>query len=252
VKTFFNIAFKQLNLSSGQSSPLSSHSACSTNIRSNDGHIAFISSDQNVNSIKSLTSRFNLDLSTNSNKILYKCPSIKSFQLPINDFKITDILKRHELTLPEINKQKVVYDPMLVHQLERQLPEYKKESSSVPMQCGKPLFSEIKWRKRMMNIKKRKKYMKKMFYVMQNRKQAKEKRYNKICELFKTIHDKKTEAFTPMNYINRELEKAKFFGYSCTKVYSDYRKIIEDNLKTFDEKYMRKFPDPHIPVKFNF
>ena len=44
-------------------------------------------------------------------KPLIKCPSIKSFQLPINDFKITDILKRHELTLPEINKKKEILVP---------------------------------------------------------------------------------------------------------------------------------------------
>ncbi len=185
----------------------------------------------------------------NTNKIVYKCPSIKSFQLPINDFTITDILKRHELTLPEINKQKIVYDPLLIHHLDKELPEYQKESRNSPMQCGKSLYSEVKWRKRMMNIKKRKKYQQKMFYVFQNRKQVKEKRYNSLCDLFKSIHEKKTEIFTPINYIYRELEKAKFYGYSCTNVYKDYRKIVEDNLKAFDPKYTRKFEDPNIPVK---
>ena len=189
-----------------------------------------------------------LPFSSSLNNTAYKCPSIKSFQLPINDFKITDILKRHELTLPEINKNKLIYDPLLAHQIERQLPEYQKETQNAPMYCGRPLWGEIKWRKRMMNIKKRKKYQVKMFYVIQTRKQSKEKRYQKICDMYKSIQEKKTEIFTPMNFIVRELEKAKFYGYSCSKIYNGYRRVVEDSMKSFDEKYTRKFVDPKLPV----
>ena len=196
--------------------------------------------DENDDSFKKNPFKSNLNNQT------YKCPSIKSFQLPINDFKITDILKRHELNLPEINKNKLIDDPLLIFQIERELPEYQKENA--PMHCGKPLFSDIKWRRRMMNIKKRKKYQKKMFYVIQSRKQNREKRYQNICTMFRKIHEKKTEIFTPIHYIHRELEKAKFYGYECNTIYTDYRKIIEDNMKSFDEKYTRKFVDPNIPV----
>lgn len=207
------------------------------------------SSELKLDFTKTFSNKLNISAGLNAKSVIYKCPSVKSLQFPINDFKITDILKRHELTLPEINKQKIVYDPLLAHHLERALPEYQKESRNLPMQCFKPIFSEKKWRSRMMNIKKRKKYQAKMFYVIQNRKQAKEKRYNKICDLFKTIQEKKTEIFTPMKFINRELEKAKFYGYSCTNIYNDYRQIIEQNLKAFDPKYTRKFENPNIPVR---
>jgi hypothetical protein len=43
----------------------------------------------------------------------YNCPSMKSFQLPLTDIKITDILKRQIMNLPEINKNKLVDDPLL-------------------------------------------------------------------------------------------------------------------------------------------
>jgi hypothetical protein len=69
----------------------------------------------------------------------------------------------------------------------------------------------------MMNKHKRKKYLKKMFYVFKRRRQAKEKRYNNILALYGRIHEKKVEAFDPYKFITRELEKAKFFGYRYDK-----------------------------------
>jgi hypothetical protein len=36
----------------------------------------------------------------------YKCPSSQTFQLPLIDIQIVDILKRHRLQLPEINEKK--------------------------------------------------------------------------------------------------------------------------------------------------
>jgi len=108
-------------------------------------------------------------------------------------------------------------------------------------------MSEIAWRKRKMNKHKRKKYLKKMFYVMKRRRQAKEKRYNNILALYKSIHQKKVEAFDPVKFINRELEKAKFFAYSCDEVYDKTREIVK-SIPTFDEKYSRVFVNRKIPV----
>ncbi len=43
----------------------------------------------------------------------YKCPSLKNFHLPLTDIKITDIMKRQIMNLPEINKNKLIDDPLL-------------------------------------------------------------------------------------------------------------------------------------------
>ncbi len=119
---------------------------------------------------------------------------------------------------------------------------------NVPMSCGmRSLFSERKWRSRKMNIKKKKKYQKKMFYVMQKRRQMKEKRYQSLLNMFKEIQEKKTEIYDPIRHINRELEKAKFYGYKCTPIYDEFRNIINNNMNTFDDKYFRQFKDPKKP-----
>lgn len=177
--------------------------------------------------------------------INYKCPSMKSFQLPLTDIKITDILKRQSMNLPEINKNKLVEDPLLDFQIEQKCPETLKKS--VPMSCNQSMGSEIGWRKRKMNKHKRKKYLKKMFYVIKRNRQAKEKRYNNILALYRNIHAKKVEAFDPASYINRELEKAKFFGYNCDNVYEKTRESVMA-IKTFDDKFTKKFVDSKLPV----
>lgn len=182
----------------------------------------------------------------------YICPSIKSFQLPLNDIRILDILKRQELTLPEIHKNKEVFDPLLINQVNKNLPEHHPNRQSPAMECGRPLFSEIKWRKRKMNIHKRRKYQKKMFFKFKTRKQNKEKRYTALCEMLAQIHAKKTEAFEPIRFINRELEKAKFYGYKCSNVYDKYREIVNVEIKSFDEKFFRRFDDPNKPLHVKY
>ncbi|CAF0853621.1 unnamed protein product [Brachionus calyciflorus] len=204
-------------------------------------------SSETIISHNILSQNITNNTSLNKKIINYKCPSIKSFQLPINDFKITDIIKRHELTLPEINKKKEIFDPLLQFQIEKELPK-NDNNLNKPMYCGGSLFSEVKWRSRKMNIKKRKKYQRKMFYVIQKRRQAKEKRYNNLMELYKSIHEKKSELFDPIKFVNRELEKAKFFGFKANPVYDEYRNILNDKVKTFDEKYFRKFEDLKKPL----
>lgn len=218
-------------------------------IEQNNGSVmSYISTNPgNDKTIKNLVDQHLIPFSINSNQT-YKCPSIKSFQLPINDFKITDILKRHELTLPEIHKNKIVYDPLLAFQIEKQLPQIRNETQNAPMYCGRPLFSEISWRRRKMNIKKKKKYLKKMYYIIQKRKQNKEKRFTNIIDMFRAIHEKKRDLFDSARFINRELEKAKFCGYKVSGIYDRYRTIANSTLKSFDEKYFRTFVDPKKPV----
>jgi len=180
--------------------------------------------------------------------ISYKCPSNRIFKLPL--FEINDQIKRQELTLPETDKNKIIFDPLLNFQIERQMPSFNKNSE--PMYCGRPLFSELKWRSRKMNIKKRKKYQKKMFYVIQKRRQAKEKRYQGLLSLFQSIQEKRVEKFDPLRFIQRELEKAKFYGYRCSPIYDSYRDLVNTNLKSFDEKYFRKFEDTKKPIHLNY
>ena len=200
---------------------------------------------------------FNLISSNNSqnefnkNTVTYKCPSIKSFQLPLIDIQIIDILKRQHLNLPEINKNKEVIDPLLIFQIEQKLPESPVRQTR-PMHCNQSLYSEVKWRRRKMNKKKKKKYLKKMFYVIQRRKQAKEKRYQTILNLYEKIHEKKVESFDPYKMINRELEKAKFYGFRTTHLYDEYRNLINEKLVSFDEKYFRKFDDPKLPIHLKY
>lgn len=186
----------------------------------------------------------------NKNLVVYKCPSIKSFQLPLIDIKIIDILKRQHLNLPEINKNKEISDPLLIFQIEQKMPEAVKTNR--PMKCNRSLYSEIKWRRRKMNKKKKKKYLKKMFYVIQRRKQAKEKRYQSILNLFQKIHEKKVEKFDPYKMINRELEKAKFYGFKSTTLYDDYRALINQTMVSFDDKYFKTFEDPKLPIHFKY
>ena len=113
---------------------------------------------------------------------------------------------------------------------------------------NKMIFSELKWRKRKINKKKRAKYLKKIYFSLQKRQQSKEKRYKMIQNLFEKIQEKKVETFDIHKFINRELEKAKFFGYRSTTIYDQYRNLINQNLKTYDEKYFRKFVNPQKPV----
>lgn len=175
------------------------------------------------------------------------CPSLKIFQLPLNDIQIIDILKRQELTLPEINKNKLVWDPLLINQVSRELPQ-REEASKPSMECGKPLFSELRWRSRKMNIKRRRKYLKKLQFKIQTRLQNKAKRYQDLCNMISAIHEKKTQAFDPMRYINRELEKARFFGYRSSPIYDQYRDVIEKGVKSFDDKFFTKFEDKREPL----
>jgi hypothetical protein len=213
--------------------------ACSSYLNSNggfNGSLYIPNLDKN-GKFEPLT---NPDLTIN-----YKCPSMKSFQLPLTDIKITDVLKRQIMNLPEINKNKIVDDPLLEFQIEQKCPEIFKRS--VPMSCNRPMLTEIGWRKRKMNKHKRKKYLKKMFYVIKRRGQAKEKRYNNILALYRNIQAKKVEAFDPYKYITRELEKAKFFGYQCDNVYEKTRETVM-SLNTFDEKYTKTFVNKRLPV----
>jgi hypothetical protein len=99
-----------------------------------------------------------------------------------------------------------------------------------------------------MNIKKKKKYLKKMYYAIQKRKQNKEKRFTNIMDLLKTIHEKKSELFDPQRFINRELEKAKFCGYRVSGIYDRYRLIANRSLKSFSPKYTQTFVDPKKPL----
>ena len=72
----------------------------------------------------------------------YECPSLKSFQLPLTDIKITDVLHRHKFTLPETNENKQVVDPLLGFQIEQKLPA-SVSKRDLPMSCNKSLMSEI-------------------------------------------------------------------------------------------------------------
>jgi hypothetical protein len=103
-----------------------------------------------------------------------------------------------------------------------------------------------------MNKKKKKKYLKKMFYVIQRRKQAKEKRYNNLLTLFQKIQEKKVECFDPYKMIEREFEKAKFYGFKSTTLYDEYRTIINEKLVSFDPKYFRKFENPKLPIHMRY
>jgi hypothetical protein len=207
-----------------------------------------------------LTTKRNSNLSSiiksynaSSSTIMYKCPSMKKFQLPLIDFKIIDILKRHELTLPEINRNKEIFDPIIISQVNKQLPNLEKNGkTNTPMRCSRSLYSEVKWRKRKMNKKKLRKYKKKMFFEIQKRKQAKEKRYQNILTMLKSIEEKRVEIFDPEQYINRELEKAKFFGYKCSPDYEEMRKIINEKMVATDDRYFRKFEDKHIPLHIKY
>jgi hypothetical protein len=176
----------------------------------------------------------------------YECPSSKSLKFSINDFSITDIIRRHELTLPEINKNKLVEDPLLGFQIEKQLP-VRNISSSSPMHCLQ-LNNERAWRRRKMNIKKKKKYEKKQFFVIQKRNQNREKRFTNIMAVYKSIEEKKVHVFEPLKYIDRELEKARHFGFRCSPVYDSYRQIVRQKMPTFDSKYTRTFDNPLLPI----
>lgn len=138
-------------------------------------------------------------------------------------------------------------------QVERELPQHNpsnwdKTTPPPSMQCGRPLFSEIRWRQRKMNIKRRRKYLKKMHYIIATRLQNKAKRYQDLLNILTDIHAKKTNIFDPKRFIDREIEKARFYGYKCTNVYDQFREIVNKEVKSFDEKYTRKFDDPYEPL----
>ena len=221
------------------------------NVTPNSNKIFFSTPCTNSNYLD-ITSPLNNIPTVDSKLPTYICPSTKNLKFSINDFKITDILKRHELTLPEINKSKVIDEPLLGFQVEKQAPESAKQQKT-PLHCGRSLYSEVKWRKRMMNIKKKKRYLKKLEFVINRRLQNKEKRYTDLCAMFGEIHAKRLALFEPKRYIDRELEKAKFYGYKANPVYDAYRELVSTQLKSFDEKYFRTFEDPKVPlhVKLN-
>lgn len=174
------------------------------------------------------------------------CPSLKIFQLPLNDMQIIDILNRKELRLPELSNKITICDPSLAQHVGRKLPQ--QVSSYTVMECRRPLFSEIRWRKRKMNIKRRRKYEKKMQFKFQTRKQNKEKRYQDLLNMITAINEKRTNIFNSKRFVKREIEKARFYGYRCSPIYNAYRIAITQGMKSFEEKYFRKFEDPHQPL----
>lgn len=176
-----------------------------------------------------------------------------TLKLPIQDFKIIDNLKRVELTLPEIAKHKVVDDPLSFLDptfrkiIEEPTANANENNNNKQIECGNCLNSERKWRSRYMNKKKKAKYEKKMFYVIQRRNQAKAKRYNGLLKMYTDIHEKKSELYSPLAFVNRELEKARFYGYKATPVYDELRDQVNNTMQTFDEKLTRKFEDTKRP-----
>jgi hypothetical protein len=182
-------------------------------------------------------------LNTSNNKIQneYKCPSKHTFKIPLNDIKINDVLIKHELKLPQLRNQIELIDPLL--HIEKSLPQSESINSNVTYECNRPLYSVLKYRSRHMNRKKKKKFLVKMKFELMKRDLAKQKRYENLTNFYQQIFEKKTKLFDPTRLVNREIEKAKFYGYKVSEDYDQYRMFIKENMKTFDEKYFRKFDD---------
>jgi hypothetical protein len=97
-------------------------------------------------------------------------------------------------------KKKEINDPFIY--IEKKMPSINNDNE-VPMSCHMPqLHSEKLWRRRKMNIKKRKKYQKKLAFVLRNRQQAKEKRYNNLVAKVKEIESKRLAVFDPNYFID--------------------------------------------------
>lgn len=189
--------------------------------------------------ISSLNSLFTkISLQPHKETIEYKCPSIKSFKLPLIDIEIGDNLIRKEVKLPELSNKKELIDP--IFQIDKLLPEIESRRD-LSYSCGQPLMNTLKYRRRRMNKKHKKKYLKKMKFVFMKREQTKQKRFEKLKEMYSAIFEKKLSIYDPMKKINRDLEKAKFFGYRVNSTYAQYRQLIDKSFKNFDSRLTRRF-----------
>ena len=180
---------------------------------------------------------------TSSSKVQneYKCPSQITFKIPLNDIKINDVLIKQEFKLPQLRNQIELIDPLL--HIEKALPQSESVNSNVRYECNKPLNNVLRYRRRHMNRKKQAKFYKKRKYILLEHKILKEKRYDKLLDMYRKIFEEKTDRFDPTKLIYREIEKAKFYGYKVNDVYDKYRFFIKSNVKKIDEKYFRKFDD---------
>jgi hypothetical protein len=179
-----------------------------------------------------------ITLQAHQEPIEYKCPSIKSFKFPLVDIEIVDNLVKKEVKLPELSNKKELIDP--IFQIDKLLPEIESRRD-LSYSCGRPLMNTLMYRRRRMNKKHKKKYLKKMKFVFMKREKAKQKRFEKLKEMYSAIFEKKLSIYDPMNKINRDLEKAKFFGYRVNNAYAEYRQLIENNFKNFDQRFTQQF-----------
>ena len=161
--------------------------------------------------------------------------------MPLNDIKFNDVIIKHELKLPQLKNQIELIDPLL--HIEKSLPQSESINSNVVYECNRPLYSVLKYRSRHMNRKKKMKRLKLMKNELISRQLSKQKRYERLTNFYQKIFDKKTEMFDPTRLVYREIEKAKFYGYRVSADYEQYRYFLKNKMKTFDEKYFRKFDD---------
>ncbi len=101
----------------------------------------------------------------------------------------------------------------------------------------------VRYRKRRMNRHKKRKYLKKMKYRIAKRLQVKEKRFEKLKDLYKSIFEQRTALFDAEKYVDRELEKAKFYSYRVSNTYDDLREFVKRTMNPFPSEYFRVFED---------
>lgn len=88
------------------------------------------------------------------------------------------------------------------------------------------LTNTILYRSRRMRLHHRKKWLKKFKYDLLKKLREKIKRRGKLFEMENAIILGKAQQFNAENYVKRELEKAKFYGYRVSPIYDRIRDDI--------------------------
>ncbi len=88
-----------------------------------------------------------------------------------------------------------------------------------------------------------------MKYIIAKRLQLKEKRFEKLKDLYKSIFEQRTKLFDADKLVKRELEKARFSSYQVSDTYDRLRRYVKKTMQPFNSAYFRTFDDGPLQLK---
>ncbi|KAI3386042.1 hypothetical protein SNEBB_001846 [Seison nebaliae] len=195
---------------------LSTNGKCSTNklISSPSPTNHYLSSTENFQSIKNGSS---YKLILNTKKLNEHIEGLISINCPAIQNKIIPPTSQNHMTfdLPSMF-EKMIENPC------EEIISQKRKKKIVEISCRKPLYSELKYRRRRMRKHKLKKLHKKMQFVRIKQQLAKADRRDRIRRLEEWIIKRRADIFTAEKFVERSLNLVRKRGYRSSDEYENY------------------------------